>query len=102
MPGVPTTIFLIIALWSFTQTSKKFETWLLNHKRFGPILKNWQSHRVVPQRAKKTMAVLQISAVILIHYLLGNLFITISLAIILIFVALYVFSLPSNIPSAKN
>ena len=102
VPGIPTTIFLIIALWAFTQSSKKFQTWLLNHKRFGPILENWQSHKVVPQRAKILMAILQISAVILVHYVFKNLIITISLALILIFVALYVFSLPSKIPLVKN
>ena len=98
IPGIPTTIFLIIALWSFTQSSKKFQTWLLNHKKFGPILKNWQSHKVVPQRAKILMVILQISAVILVHYSLNNLIVTMGLAIILFFVALYVISLPGKVP----
>ena len=102
VPGIPTTIFLIIALWSFTKSSKKFQTWLLNHKRFGPILKNWQSHKVVPQRAKILMVVLQISAVLLVHYFLNNLIITIGLAIILIIVAIYVLSLPNKVPIVKN
>ena len=102
VPGIPTTIFLIIALWAFTQSSKKFQTWLLNHKKFGPILKNWQSHKVVPQRAKILMAILQISAVILVHYVFKNLIISTSLAVILIFVALYVFSLPNKAPLEKN
>ena len=52
VPGVPTTIFLIIALWAFTKTSKKLRYWLLHHKRFGPILSNWQEHKVVPRKAK--------------------------------------------------
>ena len=52
VPGLPTTIFLIIALWAFTKSSKRLRNWLLNHKRFGPILRNWQEHRVVPLRAK--------------------------------------------------
>ena len=42
VPGLPTTIFLIVALWAFTKSSKKLRIWLLNHKKFGPILKNWQ------------------------------------------------------------
>jgi len=102
VPGIPTTIFLIIALWSFTKSSRKFQTWLLNHKRFGPILENWQSHKVVPQRAKISMVVLQISAVLLVHYFLNNLIITIGLAIILIIVAIYVLSLPNKVPIVKN
>jgi len=100
VPGIPTTIFLIVALWAFAQSSEKFHSWLLNHKRFGPMLDNWESHKVVPQKAKILMIILQIFAVIIIHYFLNNLFITIGVAILLIFVAWYVVSLPSKAPSA--
>ena len=74
VPGIPTTIFLIIALWAFTKSSKKLRNWLLNHKKFGPILQNWESHRVVPRRAKILMVILQIVAVILFHYSLQNMY----------------------------
>ena len=98
VPGLPTTIFLIIALWAFTKTSKKLRHWLLHHKRFGPILTNWQEHRVVPRRAKILMVAFMILSVILFHYSLQNLYLTIALIVILGFVARYVISLPSTIP----
>ena len=98
VPGIPTTIFLIIALWAFTKSSKKLRHWLLNHKRFGPILNNWQQHKVVPRRAKILMVVLMTLASILFYYSLQNLYLTIGLVIILVLVAIYVISLPSKIP----
>ena len=98
VPGIPTTIFLIIALWAFTKSSKKLRNWLLNHKRFGPILNNWQQHKVVPRRAKILMVVLMSLAVILFYYSLQSLILTIGLIIILVSVAIYVISLPSKIP----
>ena len=98
VPGIPTTIFLIIALWAFTKSSKKLRHWLLNHKRFGPILNNWQQHKVVPRRAKILMVVLMSLAVVLFYYSLQNLYLTIGLIIILVSVAIYVISLPSKIP----
>jgi len=98
VPGVPTTIFLIIALWAFTKSSEKLRHWLLHHKRFGPILNNWQKHKVVPRRAKILMVILMSSAVVLFHYSLQNLFLTIGLVIILVSVAIYVISLPSETP----
>ena len=67
VPGIPTTIFLIIALWAFTKTSKKLRYWLLHHKRFGPILSNWQEHKVVPLRAKILMVTFMILSIILFH-----------------------------------
>ena len=99
VPGIPTTPFLIVALWAFAQSSKKFHTWLLNHKRFGAILRNWESHKVVPKKAKILMVTLQISAVVMIQYSLNNIFITISLAVLLLCVAWYVISLPSKVPN---
>ena len=98
VPGIPTTPFLIVALWAFAQSSKKFHSWLLNHKRFGPILRNWESHKVVPKNAKLLMVILQIFAVIMIQYSLNNIFITTALTLLLICVAWYVISLPSKIP----
>ena len=98
VPGIPTTIFLIVALWAFAKSSKKFHSWLLNHKKFGPILQNWESHKVVPRKAKILMVILQISAVIIFHYSLQNIYLTAILTIILVFVARYVLSLPSELP----
>ena len=98
VPGIPTTIFLIIALWAFTKSSEKLRHWLLNHKRFGPILNNWQEHKVVPRRAKILMVVLMSLAVILFYYSLQSLILTIGLIIILVSVAIYVLSLPSKVP----
>ena len=98
VPGIPTTIFLIIALWAFTKSSEKLRHWLLNHKRFGPILNNWQEHKVVPRRAKILMVVLMSLAVILFYYSLQSLILTIGLIIVLVSVAIYVISLPSKIP----
>ena len=98
VPGIPTTIFLIIALWAFTKSSKKLRHWLLNHKRFGPILHNWQEHKVVPRRAKILMVVLMSLAVILFYYSLQSLILTIGLITILVSVAIYVISLPSKVP----
>ena len=98
VPGIPTTIFLIIALWAFTKTSKKLRNWLLHHKRFGPILSNWQEHKVVPRRAKILMVAFMIISVILFHYSLQNLYLTAGLIIILVSVAIYVIALPSKVP----
>ena len=98
LPGIPTTPFLIVALWAFAKTSKKFHTWLLNHKRFGPILSNWESHKVVPRKAKILMVILQIFAVVMFHYSLQNMYLTAGLIIILLFVARYVLWLPSTVP----
>jgi uncharacterized membrane protein YbaN (DUF454 family) len=52
LPVMPTTVFLIGALWAFAKSSPRLETWLLEHPRFGPRLVAWRAHRVIPLRVK--------------------------------------------------
>ena len=52
LPVLPTTPFLLVALWCFSKSSPRLEAWLLNHPRFGKSLRNWREHGAIPQRAK--------------------------------------------------
>lgn len=61
LPVLPTTPFLLISLWAFSQSSDRFHDWLYNHKVFGPPLREWSEYGVIPMKAKvialSTMAV---------------------------------------------
>lgn len=52
VPLLPTTPFLILAVFLFSKSSPRFHSWLLNHPRFGETLRNWESHQVIPLKAK--------------------------------------------------
>ncbi len=52
VPGMPTTVFLLIALWAFSKCSVRFQRWLWEHPMFGASIRNWHDHRVIPVRAK--------------------------------------------------
>jgi uncharacterized membrane protein YbaN (DUF454 family) len=53
VPGLPTTVFILIAAWAFSKCSERFTLWLENHKIFGPIILNWKTYRGLSRRAKK-------------------------------------------------
>lgn len=52
VPGLPTTVFLLIAVWAFSRSSRRFQAWLLHHPRLGPLVRDWRRHKVIPRRAK--------------------------------------------------
>ena len=52
LPVLPTTPFMILSLWAFSNSSERLRAWLYTHRVFGPPLQRWQEHRVIPARAK--------------------------------------------------
>ena len=70
VPGIPFSIFLVIAAYSFAKSSDKMHKWLYSHKYFGPFLTNWNKYRVFPQYAKYSMVIMMsISLAIMWHSL---------------------------------
>lgn len=52
LPGLPTTPFMLLAAWMFSKSSPRFHAWLWHHRTFGPYVRDWEQHRVIPLRAK--------------------------------------------------
>jgi len=67
-PGIPFSIFLVGAAYSFARSSKRMETWLYNHRHFGPFLVNWENKRVFPQRAKYLMLIGMTSSLVIMMF----------------------------------
>lgn len=51
-PGLPSTVFVLLAAWAAARSSPRLHAWLLRHRLFGPMLRNWQDGRRVSRRAK--------------------------------------------------
>ena len=53
LPGLPTTIFLILAAFFFSHSSPKLYNKLMSNKTFGPLIRNFKDHRGITQSDRK-------------------------------------------------
>jgi uncharacterized membrane protein YbaN (DUF454 family) len=52
VPGLPTTVFFIVAAWCFGRSSPRFERWVLDLPRIGPMVRDHRAGLGMPRRAK--------------------------------------------------
>ena len=52
VPGLPTTVFMIIAAWLFSISNPRFEKWLLNLPKIGPAIQNFRDGLGMPLKVK--------------------------------------------------
>ncbi|MCP5029911.1 MAG: DUF454 domain-containing protein [Actinomycetia bacterium] len=52
VPGLPTTVFFIIAASCFSRSSPRLEAWVLGLPKIGPMVADYRAGRGMPFRAK--------------------------------------------------
>ncbi|EPZ51718.1 PF04304 family protein [Bacteriovorax sp. BAL6_X] len=52
LPLIPTTPFLLLSAYFFSQSNEKYYQWLLDHKVFGQIITDWNKYGVVSVKSK--------------------------------------------------
>lgn len=99
VPGLPTTVFFLIALWAFSKSSKRFHLWLWTHPRFGPPVQAWHSHKVIPRKAKiLAIAMMSASFIYVGFFVAESWALPALLAAIMVPAAAYILSRASDIP----
>ena len=52
VPGLPTVPFVLLSAYAAARGSKRLHAWLLAHRRFGPMIRDWQARGAVSRRVK--------------------------------------------------
>ena len=65
-PGIPWSTPTVGAAYCFAKGSDRWHNWIMNHKLFGPFLRNWAEKRVFPTYGKWAMVItMDVSLIIL-------------------------------------
>ena len=73
VPGIPFSIFLVIAAWAFAKSSPRLHNWLYNHPWFGEFLTNWTYKKVFPTKGKYLMVLVMASSLAFLLFTTYNL-----------------------------
>jgi uncharacterized membrane protein YbaN (DUF454 family) len=53
LPLLPATPFLLLSAFAFSRGSPRLEAWLVDHRLFGPPIRDWRNGGTIGRRAKR-------------------------------------------------
>ncbi len=65
VPGLPTTVFFIVAASCFARSSPRFERWVLDLPRIGPLVRDHRAGLGMPRRVKVVALATMWAAIVL-------------------------------------
>ena len=97
LPLLPTTPFLLLAMWFFIRSSKRYLKWMLKNKYLSPYIYGYLSNRGMPVKVKmRTIIILWVTILISALFVVTNIYIRILLLIIATFVTIHILSIKSS------
>jgi hypothetical protein len=94
LPGMPTTVFLILAAWAASKGWPEMDAWLLNHPKYGPTLRNWRENGTVPRKAKWIASIMMLISGILMLFTKAPFLVKIFTDLIMFIVAVWLWLRP--------
>jgi uncharacterized membrane protein YbaN (DUF454 family) len=97
VPVLPTTPFILLAAACFARSSDRFHDWLLSHRTFGPLVREWRQHRSIPYRTKLVaIAMMAATLTVSILFFVPNGWLQAALAVFGVLLAAWLYSVPSR------
>ena len=102
IPGLPTVPFLLVALFCFERSSKKYHDMIMNNKYFGPVLQDYYSGKGLTPSVKIKAILFLCCGMIFSIYKIQNLYARIALAIVWLGVVIHIILLKTKKTKNKS
>jgi uncharacterized membrane protein YbaN (DUF454 family) len=103
LPVLPTTPFMILAVWCFARSSRRLHDWLYHHRLFGPPLRQWDRHRVIPPIAKvASISAMTASMVYVLLHSTAPWYSIAAMGAVILYGAWYILTKPSRAPADED
>lgn len=96
IPGLPTVPFLLVALFCFERSSKKYHDMIMNNKYFGPVLQDYYSGKGLTLSIKIKAILFLTCGIAFSFYKIQNLHARIALAVVWLGVAIHIILLKTK------
>lgn len=97
LPGIPTTMPIILAAFFFSKSSQRFDDWMLNHKVFGPLVRDWRAGIGFSARAKViAIAAIAVTFTITTVWVVDHTAVRIALILLAMGISAYIIWLPTK------
>ena len=97
LPGIPTTMPILFAAFFFSKSSERFDSWLLNHKIFGPLVRDWRAGLGFTARAKAiSLVAIAITFTITIVWGVDSTPVRVGLILLAVAISTYILRLPTK------
>jgi uncharacterized membrane protein YbaN (DUF454 family) len=97
LPLIPTTFPIILAGFFFARSSDRFDAWLVNHRIFGPLIRDWRAGLGFSARAKTiALAAIATTFTISIVWVIERAGIRIGLGLLAVGICVYILRLPTK------
>jgi uncharacterized membrane protein YbaN (DUF454 family) len=102
VPGIPWSTPSLIATYCFARSSKRFHDYMMNHKLFGPFIRDWQEGSVFPSRAKWIMFISMDVSLVIFWLVTQNWKATMGMGIFFALIILWASRLPGSREEAQR
>jgi hypothetical protein len=96
-PGIPWSTPTVGAAFCFAKSNKRWHDWIMNHKLFGPFLRNWSEKRVFPTAGKWAMVITMDCSLIILWFTTGNWLLVMGIGVMMLLVVIWAWRFPGTV-----